>query len=65
MSLQNKYDRIVLSVGKPTQDFILAHNTADALFVAQAYQLGKEGHKKEAVKTLETMFNNSLNNTTL
>jgi hypothetical protein len=64
MSLQNKYDRIVLSVGKPIQDPILAHNTADALFVAQAYQLGKAGHKKEAVKTLETMFKNTLNKTT-
>ena len=60
LNLKDTYDNIVLSVGKTTKDPILAHNTADALFVSKADKLAREGKKTEAVKHIETMFTQTL-----
>ena len=63
-NLEKVYDNIVLRVGKavgrPTNDYNIAHNTADALFVTQSSELAQQGKEKEAVKHLETMFRKTL-----
>ena len=60
LNLKDTYDNIVLAVGKTTKDPILAYNTADALFVSKADKLAKEGKKKESLKHIKTMFENTL-----